>query len=315
MRSFPLALATALVAGAASAGITIDGNLTDLGTAVSVQTESMAPPDARLLASGDEWLDALYFTKDASNIYIGIEGNSSQGTHFVVFIDSSSIQGDFPHVLGIPTASGSGAVFSGGDLVGSITDLDEIDYGFTGSSNDTGTGGGAATFTVTAVDYVDDNGMGINGAEDSGLNDSDPLGTDTVSGRATEVSNHTASFTTNALPGGGNVTFAYSDNDVAGLSGARHEGFEIRIPWTVLGITTGSNVRLFALCTTASGSCSAHVLPPATGHGAVVIGGFGWDFLNDLEGVGGGGGPTGSWGTQIAGPFAAPAELSVFSAD
>lgn len=307
-------LAAGLIAGAAtvSAGIVVDGNLTDLGVPVSTQTESAG--DARLFASADEWLDAIYYRHTPTTMHIGLEGNSSSGAHLLVFIDAGSRMGDFPQTLGVPPISGSGGAFGGADLVSTILDLDEIDYGFTGSSSDPGTGSGAFTFTVHAVDYTDDDGVGQNGADDAGVNDADPLGTDPVSGRATDTSSSSGTFTTDALPGGASVQFAYSDNDVAGLSGARHEGFELAIPLSVLGATGSDTVRLFAMYVSSTGSCSAHVLPPASGHGAFVIGSKP-DFVLDAEGIGGGGGPQGAWGTQILGPLAVPAELSIFTAD
>ena len=238
-----MASAMLFSAGAVGAQV-VDGDLSDLGTALTVQTEAPS-------FGASMYVDAIYLKDTPNNVYIGIEGDSSFNNHFIVLIDVASRTGD--SAAPVPSSSSAGAL-SGGDFVGSTLELPQVDFGFSGNSGDnnnsTNGGGNDASFYLDFLDYT------------TAGNTGSFQGTDAVVDNGTDASQIVAAS---------GIVFAYSDNDTSG-TGGNQQGLEIMIPKTVLGITGGTSIQIFAALTGGSGFFSSSVLPPVTGRGAVNIG-------------------------------------------
>jgi hypothetical protein len=265
----------------------VDGDLSDLGTPVAVDTNH---PDISSFsgAAGQQFAQALFLNEDKDNIYIGVQGDSSFGNPFVVFIDVGSQTGVGSTV---PATGGGGGALNGGDMVGTVLDLADIDYGLSGNSNDDLTGTDPSGFFLDGVEYVG----GANTATYLG-NHMHTENTTTTNSTIAGTTGGDSAWTTAA--GTGDTVFAYSDNDFATTAS---QGFEISVPKAVLGVGNGDTISLFAAFTGGSGFFSSDVLPEITGAANTNIG-SNPDF-------------TGQAGTQATAATVVPVELSAFDVE
>ncbi len=271
------ALAAAAALPASLAAQTVNGDLSDLGAAVATDTNT---DHSSSFGATGQYLQGLYVSSDGTDLYIGLEGNSSFGNPLVVFIDVDAVTGDGSTV---PATGGGGGALNGGDMVGSILDLADIDFGFSGNSTDDNSGTDAESYHLDAVDYT---GAG---------NTATYLSFDSHTENTTDTAASTTSSWTTTF-GTANVEFAYSDGDTGGST----EGFEIRIPLSLLGAVSTDSVQVFAAFTGGSGFFSSDVLPEVTGQTTNI--GVDPDF-------------TGLGGTQATASQSLPVELDSFGVE
>ena len=205
---------------------TINGTMSD-----GAYGAAKATTNANNCFGSTNTLGSLYYYYDASNIYVGVTGNTDGFNKIVIFFDFSGYGG-----------RAAGQALNSSNLLTDFRNAklgNEVDYAIVAGEDPNGT-----SYYVNAYRF------GTTG----GVAGSDYLGN---VGSQTGTS---ASFATAGAWGGtGNMDIAYNGG------GGATEGVEMKIPLTALpGVTAAHTVKIFAIITGGSGFGSNVSIPGMT---------------------------------------------------
>ena len=218
-------------------------------------------------------VNGIYVGKDASNVYIGVSGklDVTNGNAIGLWLNFSQLAG-VPAGSNLKTAMGAGLTYMENNFAADF----ETDYLF--SINP---GGSSTNCYVNAVNKV--NSMA------SYLDDCGLMGIALPAGAGTVFSS--------------NVTISFLN------SGGATSGFEMKIPFSAIGITSASTVQAFAMVVSSSGYFSDVTVPGNVTGGNLGSGGTGtFDQMLTMN-----------FNTQAGGLYhsaaiALPVELTTFNA-
>ena len=217
-------------------------------------------------------VSAIYVGKDASNVYIGVAGklNLTNGDNIMILLD-------FSQLSGVAAGTNLAATGLGGPFEKNFSIDMNVDYMFRMNA------GGGANCYVDAAKRVGGNVAGY-------------LDNPGVAGMSLGGLNGSGVF---AAPG---VNIAFSN------AGSGTSGFEIKIPFAAIGITSASTVRAFAAVVSGDGYFSNVTVP-----GNVTLAANGCLAYN---GTGGGvqGDPLAFNASFVSAAIALPIELINFTA-